>query len=95
MLAIVCNTYEGVKALEAYDREGLINKSCGLHAVGASIGRPLDDPFLVICLEHLRYVLYKRWLFCGLISLYFPFENYLCFNLTVVDVCLDHMQGSI
>ncbi|CAA3010564.1 Hypothetical predicted protein [Olea europaea subsp. europaea] len=54
MLAVVCNTYEGVKALEAYDREGLINKSCGLHAVGASIGRPLDDPFLVICLEHLR-----------------------------------------
>ncbi|KAL2558735.1 Protein DEFECTIVE IN MERISTEM SILENCING 3 [Forsythia ovata] len=54
MLAIVCNTYEGVKALEAYDKEGLIDKSLGLHALGASIGRPLDGRFLVICLEHLR-----------------------------------------
>ncbi|KAL2542264.1 Protein DEFECTIVE IN MERISTEM SILENCING 3 [Abeliophyllum distichum] len=54
MLAIVCNTYEGVKALEAYDKEGLIDKSSGLHALGASIGRPLDGRFLVICLEHLR-----------------------------------------
>ncbi|XP_073311564.1 protein DEFECTIVE IN MERISTEM SILENCING 3-like isoform X1 [Primulina huaijiensis] len=54
MLAVVCKTYEGVKALEAYNKEGLINKSLGLHALAASIGRSLDDPFLVICLERLR-----------------------------------------
>ncbi|XP_027338793.1 protein DEFECTIVE IN MERISTEM SILENCING 3-like [Abrus precatorius] len=54
MLAIVCRTYEGVKALEMYDKEGCINKSCGLHGLGASIGRALDDRFLVICLESLR-----------------------------------------
>lgn len=54
MLAIVCRTYEGVKALELYDKEGSINKSCGLHGLGASIGRPLDGRFLVICLESLR-----------------------------------------
>lgn len=54
MLAIVCRTYEGVKALELYDKEGCINKSCGLHGLGASIGRPLDGQFLVICLESLR-----------------------------------------
>lgn len=55
MLAIVCRTYEGVKVLETYDREGCINKSLGLHGLGASIGRNLDGRFLVICLEHLRH----------------------------------------
>jgi len=55
MLAIVCKTYEGVKALEMYDKEGCINKSYGLHGLGASIGRALDGRFLVICLEYLRH----------------------------------------
>ncbi|KAJ8534692.1 hypothetical protein K7X08_016420 [Anisodus acutangulus] len=54
MLAIVCKTYDGIKALEAYDKEGYINKTSGLHGLGASIGRPLDGRFLVICLEKLR-----------------------------------------
>ncbi|XP_057452576.1 protein DEFECTIVE IN MERISTEM SILENCING 3-like isoform X1 [Lotus japonicus] len=54
MRAIVCRTYEGVKALEMYDKEGCINKSSGLHGLGPSIGRPLDGRFLVICLESLR-----------------------------------------
>ncbi|XP_073130095.1 protein DEFECTIVE IN MERISTEM SILENCING 3-like [Henckelia pumila] len=54
MLAIVCKTYEGVKALETYNREGLIEKSSGLCALGASTGRPLDGRFRVICLEKLR-----------------------------------------
>jgi DNA gyrase/topoisomerase IV subunit B len=53
MLAIVCKTYEGVKALETYDNEGCINTSSGLHGVGTSIGRALDGRFLVICLENL------------------------------------------
>ncbi|XP_062162657.1 protein DEFECTIVE IN MERISTEM SILENCING 3-like isoform X3 [Alnus glutinosa] len=55
MLAIVCKTYEGVKALETYDNEGCINKSSGLHRLGASIGRALDGRFLVICLENLMH----------------------------------------
>ncbi|KAJ7959354.1 Defective in meristem silencing 3 [Quillaja saponaria] len=54
MLAIICKTYEGVKALEMYDNEGCINKNSGLHGLGASIGRSLDGQFLVICLESLR-----------------------------------------
>ncbi|XP_022158038.1 protein DEFECTIVE IN MERISTEM SILENCING 3-like isoform X2 [Momordica charantia] len=54
MLTVVCRTYDGVKALETYDREGCINKSSGLHGLGASIGRILDGRFIVICLEHLR-----------------------------------------
>ncbi|CAJ1974403.1 unnamed protein product [Sphenostylis stenocarpa] len=54
MLAIVCKTYEGVKALEMYEKNGCINKSCGLHGLGASIGRVVDGRFLVICLESLR-----------------------------------------
>uniref|UniRef100_A0A1D1YP43 Protein DEFECTIVE IN MERISTEM SILENCING 3 n=1 Tax=Anthurium amnicola TaxID=1678845 RepID=A0A1D1YP43_9ARAE len=54
MLAIVCKTYESVKALEEYDRNGTIDKNAGLHGLGPSIGRLLDGRFLVICLENLR-----------------------------------------
>ncbi|XP_042506446.1 protein DEFECTIVE IN MERISTEM SILENCING 3-like isoform X3 [Macadamia integrifolia] len=54
MLAIVCKTYEGVKALELYDREGGINKNAGIHGIGSTIGRPMDGRYLVICLENLR-----------------------------------------
>ncbi|KAK0591983.1 hypothetical protein LWI29_011280 [Acer saccharum] len=54
MLAVVCKTDEGVKALETYDNEGCITKSSGLHGLGASIGRAIDGRFLVICLENLR-----------------------------------------
>lgn len=54
MLAIVCKTYEGVKAFEMYDTEGQIDKGAGLHGLGPSIGKPLDGRFLVICLEDLR-----------------------------------------
>ncbi|KAK4480512.1 hypothetical protein RD792_013588, partial [Penstemon davidsonii] len=56
MLAVVCKTYEGVKALEAYNHDGSINKYWGLHAFAASTGRPLDRQFQVICLENLRYM---------------------------------------
>ncbi|KAF8015621.1 hypothetical protein BT93_H1210 [Corymbia citriodora subsp. variegata] len=54
MLAIVCQTQEGRMALETYDREGNIDKSAGLHALGSSIGRILNGTFLIICLEDLR-----------------------------------------
>ncbi|CAA0813021.1 Protein DEFECTIVE IN MERISTEM SILENCING 3 [Striga hermonthica] len=54
MLAVVCKTYEGVKALEGYTKDGSINKSSGIHALAALAGRPLDDRFLIICLENLR-----------------------------------------
>ncbi|CAH9123462.1 unnamed protein product [Cuscuta epithymum] len=53
MLAVVCKTYDGVRLLETYDHEGMVNKSSGLHALGMIIGRPLDGRFLVICLENL------------------------------------------
>lgn len=55
MLAVVCKTYKGVKALETYDNQGCIDESTGLQGLGASIGRPLNGRFLVICLENLRY----------------------------------------
>lgn len=54
MLAIVCKTYEGVKCLETYDTEGSVNKSAGIHGLGASIGRHLDGRHIVICLDYLR-----------------------------------------
>lgn len=54
MTAIVCNTYEGVKALEAYDQEGIIKKDVGLHGLGPSIGRHMEGRFLAICIEDLR-----------------------------------------
>ncbi|XP_011080655.1 protein DEFECTIVE IN MERISTEM SILENCING 3 [Sesamum indicum] len=53
MLAVVCKTFEGVKALEGYTKDGLINKGFGIDAFAASTGRPQDDRFLVICLENL------------------------------------------
>ncbi|KAJ9553012.1 hypothetical protein OSB04_017057 [Centaurea solstitialis] len=54
MLALVCMTYEGLKSLESYDKEGSINKNSGLHGLGASIGQTLEGRFNVICLEHVR-----------------------------------------
>lgn len=55
MLAIVCRSCEGAKALELYEKEGYISKSSGLHGLGASMGRTLNGRFLVICLENLRH----------------------------------------
>lgn len=54
MLAVVCNTFEGVKALETFNQDGCIDKTSGLHGLAASIGRSLDGRFIVICLENLR-----------------------------------------
>ncbi|XP_065879282.1 protein DEFECTIVE IN MERISTEM SILENCING 3-like [Euphorbia lathyris] len=54
MLRIVCKTYEGVKALETYDKEGHINSDSGIRGFGTTMGRTLDGRFLVICLENLR-----------------------------------------
>ncbi|KAG8381135.1 hypothetical protein BUALT_Bualt06G0090900 [Buddleja alternifolia] len=54
MLAVIVNNYEGVKALEAYNKDGSINKGLGIHTFAAAIGSPLDDRFVVICLESLR-----------------------------------------
>lgn len=59
MLAVVCKSYEGVKNLETYTKDGLINKGSGIHEFAASKGRHLDDRFHVICLENLRYVLVR------------------------------------
>ncbi|KAG7014701.1 Protein DEFECTIVE IN MERISTEM SILENCING 3 [Cucurbita argyrosperma subsp. argyrosperma] len=54
MLAIVCKTYNGVKSLEKYDKEGCINKTSGLHGFGTSLGKTLEGRFNVISLETLR-----------------------------------------
>lgn len=54
MLAVVCKTNEGVKALETYENDGSIIKNSGIHELGISIGRQLDGRFQVICLENLR-----------------------------------------
>nr|CAD1837672.1 unnamed protein product [Ananas comosus var. bracteatus] len=53
MLAIVCKTYEGVKALEKHDNEGMIDTNAGLYGLGPPIGRLLNGRFLVLCLEKL------------------------------------------
>ncbi|XP_031504671.1 protein DEFECTIVE IN MERISTEM SILENCING 3-like isoform X2 [Nymphaea colorata] len=54
MLAIVCKTYEGIKALESYDTEAKINIVSGIHGVGTITGKPVSGRFLAICLEDLR-----------------------------------------
>ncbi|KAF6144250.1 hypothetical protein GIB67_024477 [Kingdonia uniflora] len=46
MMAIMCKTLNGVKALETYDKEGQINKSTGLHMLGPSIGRHMDGRYV-------------------------------------------------
>nr|KAJ0189565.1 hypothetical protein LSAT_V11C800390730 [Lactuca sativa] len=53
MLALVCMTYDGVKALESYDKEGCINKSSGLLGLGTAIGQILEGRYNVICLENM------------------------------------------
>ncbi|CAK7348709.1 unnamed protein product [Dovyalis caffra] len=55
MLGIVCKTFDGIKALEKYDREGKINSIAGLHGLGSSIGRKIDGRFTAICVEDLRH----------------------------------------
>jgi len=57
MLALVCKTYDGVKGLEKYDKDGIIDKSSGVHGLGRSLGKILDGRFTVFCLENLRYIL--------------------------------------
>ncbi|KAG9448241.1 hypothetical protein H6P81_014369 [Aristolochia fimbriata] len=54
MMAVVCKTRDGVKALEVYDKEGQIDKISGLYSLGASTGKQLDGRYFVICLEDLR-----------------------------------------
>lgn len=78
MLAIVCKTFDGVKAMESYDKEGFINRISGLHGLGASIGRTIDGRFDVICLEHLRYVI--GWPILGSLT-YFFFSYFFTFHL--------------
>ncbi|XP_010503576.1 PREDICTED: protein DEFECTIVE IN MERISTEM SILENCING 3-like isoform X2 [Camelina sativa] len=54
MLAVVCKNYDNVTALESYDNQGNIDRNAGLHGLGASIDRTIEDNFDVICLENLR-----------------------------------------
>lgn len=41
-LAVVCKTHNGVKALETFGMQGLMNKRSCFYGAEASIGRPLD-----------------------------------------------------
>ncbi|XP_019068256.1 protein DEFECTIVE IN MERISTEM SILENCING 3-like [Solanum lycopersicum] len=54
MLAVVCKTHDGLKALLTSDKKGPTNTSSRLHGVGSSIGGPLHR-YLVICLENLMF----------------------------------------
>lgn len=76
MLAIVCKTYDSIKSLEAYDKEGHVNKTLGLHGLGASIQRPLDGHFLVICLEKLRFEVKVMFLEKTDVSLLYTFDPF-------------------
>ena len=83
MLAIVCKTYEGVKALEAYDNEGCINRSSGLHGLGACVGKALDGRFLVICLENIMHESHMLYFFLFLTiwtstKIFFPLSQTIC-----------------
>ncbi|CAL5358685.1 unnamed protein product [Camellia sinensis] len=99
MLAVVCKTYDGVKALETYGNDGSVSKSSGLHGLGTSIGRHLDGHFQVICLENMRpfhgeFVaedpqmqldLFKPRLYCKYIYIYFLYGFIKLFVASVAD----------
>ncbi|KAH7657904.1 hypothetical protein IHE45_17G050900 [Dioscorea alata] len=61
MLAVVCKTLQGMKALEMYVKEGRINENASLHSLEPSIGKLLDGRFLAISLENLRAYCGKFW----------------------------------
>jgi hypothetical protein len=56
MLGVVCKTYDGVEGLETYDKEGMVDKTSGIHGLGRTIGKFLDGRFTVFCLENIRCV---------------------------------------
>lgn len=54
MLAIVCKTFEGVQALERYEKDGTIDKNTGLHGIASTIGSTMNGRFHVFCLQNMR-----------------------------------------
>ncbi|KAL6627114.1 hypothetical protein ACP70R_030840 [Stipagrostis hirtigluma subsp. patula] len=56
MLALVCKTYDGVKQLEKYDKDGTIDKTSGVCGLGQSVAKFLDGTgrFTVFCIENMR-----------------------------------------
>lgn len=54
MVAVVCRSYESACDLERYKDDGSIDDRYALHAKAASMGRSINDRFLVLCLEELR-----------------------------------------
>lgn len=56
-MAVVCKTYEGVMALEKYNKDGMIERRSGLNGLGLSVvARNIQGRYLVYCIENLRQV---------------------------------------
>lgn len=55
MLAVVCRSYEAASKLEKYEWDGKVDSEHALYAVAKTFGKPINDRFLVICLENIRY----------------------------------------
>lgn len=55
MLAVVCRSYEAASKLEKYELDGKVDHEHALYAVAKTLGQPINDQFLVICLENIRY----------------------------------------
>lgn len=55
MLAVVCRSYEAASKLEKYEWDGKVDREHALYAVAKTFGKPINDRFLVICLENIRY----------------------------------------
>ncbi|XP_042408244.1 protein DEFECTIVE IN MERISTEM SILENCING 3-like [Zingiber officinale] len=54
MMAVVCKTYEGVMALEKYNKDGMIERRSGLNGLGLSVAQNIQGRYLVYCIENLR-----------------------------------------
>lgn len=55
LLAVVCKSYKAASDLEKYDKNGNVNRACGLLALATECGKSLNGCYNVICLEDIRY----------------------------------------
>ncbi|XP_071686181.1 protein DEFECTIVE IN MERISTEM SILENCING 3 [Rutidosis leptorrhynchoides] len=52
MMALVSMSYDGVKALVTYDKDGAIDTSAGVYGLATAIGQTLEGRINLICLEN-------------------------------------------
>lgn len=54
MLAVVCKSYENIQLLEAYEKNGNVNRAHALHMFASELGQSINRRFGVICIQDIR-----------------------------------------